>query len=79
MIMEKQVTISIGSEILTCSRRAYYIFSGPPCGIIFSEMNMNTKGLMDIPLAIYYSLCYLTNYSYSYCCFDVRISAIIVE
>ena len=22
---------------LTCSRRAYYIFSGPPCGIIFSE------------------------------------------
>ena len=23
--------------ILTCSRRAYYIFFGPPCGIIFSE------------------------------------------
>ena len=27
---------------LTCSRRAYYIFSGPPCGIIFSE-NFNIE------------------------------------
>ena len=23
--------------VLTCSRRAYYFFFGPPCGIIFSE------------------------------------------
>ena len=24
-------------NVLTSSRREYYIFSGPPCGIIFSE------------------------------------------
>ena len=27
--------------VLTSSRRVYYIFSGPPCGIIFSENSEN--------------------------------------
>ena len=33
----KQENVSISLHLLTSSHRAYYIFSGPPCGIIFSE------------------------------------------
>ena len=29
--------VSSNQIVLTCSCRAYYIFSGPPCGVIFSE------------------------------------------
>ena len=29
---------------LTCSRRVYYIFSGPPCGINFRENSDNKCG-----------------------------------